>query len=106
MGKRENKVEGYLEEQVKLHHQGTTRKWKSANHTGVMDRIVFVNPEWFVEVKTVDGTQSAQQQREAMKLIHHGARCAIVYGHTGVDKFVEWLKENKNTQPKVQVIFK
>lgn len=106
MGKREAKVEGYLEEQVKLHLNGGTRKWKSSNIAGAMDRIVFVDPEWFTEVKTSDGTQSAQQQREAMKLIALGARCAIVYGHDGVDKFVAWLKENKNSKPKVQVIFK
>lgn len=106
MGKRENKVEGYLEEQIKLHHNGVTRKWKSVNMVGVMDRIVFIDPEWFVEVKTSDGTQSSMQHREATRLIRYGARCAAVYGHSGVDQFVEWLKDNKNMKPKVQLIFK
>ena len=50
--------------------------------------------------------KSGSHTQTDMKLIAFGARCAIVYGHTGVDKFVAWLKENKHTQPKVQVIFK
>lgn len=106
MGKRENKVETYLSEQVKLHLDGFTRKWVSPGHTGVMDQICFIDPEWFVEVKTVDGDHKSHQHREALRLISKGARVAIVWGHDGVDKFIEWLKVNKCSKPQMQVVFK
>lgn len=105
MGARENKVEKYLDEQVKS-IGGVTRKWVSPGHDGVMDRICFLNPEWFVEVKTWDGVQEDHQLREAMKLIEHGARVAIVYGNSGVDEFIKWVHTHHHTQPKVQVVFK
>jgi len=106
MGVRENKVETYLREQIKLHFNGDTRKWVSPGRDGVMDQICFINPEWYVEVKTVDGDHETHQKREAMRLIKLGARVAIVYGNEGVDKFIFWLKHYKNTQPQVQVIFR
>jgi len=105
MGVRENKVETYLSQEVsKL--GGTTRKWVSPGRDGVMDQICFLNPEWYVEVKTSDGVQELHQVREAMRLISHGARVAIVYGHQGVDEFIEWLGVNLHSQPAVQVVFK
>jgi len=61
---------------------------------------------WFVEVKTVDGTQSKNQRREAARLIKSGSRVALVYGNVGVDKFIEWLRINKDSKPQVQVVFK
>lgn len=105
MGTRENKVEKYLDEQVtKL--GGITRKWVSPGRDGVMDRICFLNPEWFVEVKTIDGVREPHQKREAMRLIACGARVAVVYGNEGVDKFINWLDYYKDTQPKYQVMFR
>lgn len=106
MGVRENKVETYLREQIKEHFNGDTRKWVSPGRDGVMDQICFVNPEWFVEVKTTDGVHKSHQKREAKRLIELGARVACVWGHAGVDKFIEWLKTYKDTQPPVQVLFR
>lgn len=106
MGIRENKVERYLKEQIKLHFNGDTRKWVSPGQDGVMDQICFINPEWYVEVKTTDGDHEEHQKREGRRLIKLGARVAVVYGDPGVDKFIEWLKFYKDTQPPVQVIFK
>lgn len=106
MGVRENKIENYLSEQIERHFNGATRKWISPGHDGVMDQICFIDPEWYVEVKTSDGVHESHQAREATRLIGHGARVALVYGNTGVDKFIDWLEVYKNTQPPVQVIFK
>ena len=105
MGVRENKVEKYLDEQVtKL--GGTTRKWVSPGRDGVMDRICFLNPEWYVEVKTSDGVLEDNQEREGQRLIDKGARVAIVYGNSGVDTFIHWVKKNKNLQLNWQVSFR
>jgi hypothetical protein len=105
MGVRENKVERYLDTEVKK-IGGITRKWVSPGRDGVMDQICFLNPEWFVEVKTTDGVQEPHQYREALRLINTGARVAIVYGNNGVDKFIEWVKVRRHDQPQVQVVFK
>lgn len=105
MGVRENKIENYLRECV-IKLGGDTRKWVSPGHDGVMDQICFLNPEWYVEVKTRDGVQEPHQEREAIRLISYGARVALVYGHSGVDKFITWLEMNLHTQPPVQVIFR
>lgn len=105
MGVRENKVETYLDDEI-IKLGGITRKWVSPGRDGVMDRICFLNPEWYVEVKTSDGVQTGVQHREAIRLIDHGARVAVVYGNEGVDKFIEWVKVHCDTQPKFQVVFK
>lgn len=106
MGVRENKVETYLREQIQEHFNGDTRKWVSPGRDGVMDQICFIDPIWFAEVKTANGTHEEHQKREAKRLIKLGARVVLIYGHAGVDKFIEWLKFYKDTQPPVQVIFK
>ena len=105
MGVREAKVETYLDDEI-IKLGGITRKWVSPGRDGVMDRICFLNPEWYVEVKTVDGVQTGVQHREAIRLIDHGARVVVVYGNDGVDKFIMWLGFYRNTQPEIQVVFK
>jgi len=96
MGVRENKVEQYLnDEVVKL--GGITRKWVSPGHSGVPDRIVFINGNvYFVEVKTdlEDGKLSTVQRREINRLRKHGARVFIVYGHTYVDALLKVFKKD------------
>jgi len=105
MGVREAKVEKYLDEQVtKL--GGITRKWVSPGRDGVMDQICFLNPEWYVEVKTTDGVHETHQKREALRLIKCGARVAVVYGNEGVDKFIHWVEVNRHEQPQIQVVFR
>lgn len=93
MGKRENKVETYLDREVKS-LGGTTRKWVSPGRDGVMDRIVFIQGLIsFVEVKTLDGVLSSAQKREAEVLRGHGANVFTVYGCEGVDNYIRTLKE-------------
>jgi len=92
MGKRENKVETYLNEQVEL-IGGITRKWVSPGHDGVTDRIAIIRGSvWFVEVKTGDGRLSPAQLREHNRLSKAGANVTTVYGRTGVDELIEWIK--------------
>ena len=92
MGKRENKVETYLRDEIKL-LGGDTRKWVSPGRDGVPDQIVFVHhTQFFVEVKTVDGKLSMAQNREHARLRELGAYVLTVYGNSGVDKLIEDLK--------------
>ncbi len=90
MGKRENTVETYLEEQIEV-LGGITRKWVSPGHVGVPDRICLVGLTWLVEVKTVDGINESHQQREQKRLSDAGARVAVLYGKAGVDAFIQHL---------------
>ena len=88
MGKRENKVETYLNDEVeKL--GGITRKWVSPGRDGVPDRIVIING-WipFVETKTIDGRLSDVQIREQKRLTDNGAEVFNLYGISHVDKFI------------------
>ena len=88
MGIRENKVETYLDTEVKK-MSGITRKWVSPGRDGVPDRIVFVQGDLiFVEIKTVDGTLSPVQRREHVRLRDHDAQVVTVYGSSGVDAFL------------------
>lgn len=92
MGVRENKVERYLDKEVK-ELGGMTRKWVSPGRDGVPDRIVFLNGEiYFVEVKTVDGRLSTAQVREHARLIEQGAQVFTVKGEKGVDDFLQKFK--------------
>lgn len=90
MGVRENKVERYLDEQVKS-LGGVTRKFTSPGHDGVADRLCFLPGGllWLVEVKTDEGRESPQQARERDRMLDLGFRSRIVYGHSGVDLFLE-----------------
>ena len=89
MGVRENKVEKYLDDEVKK-LGGITRKWVSPGRDGVPDRIVIVaGVVTFVEVKTTgDGKLSTVQEREHRRLRDSGARVTTVHGHAGVDAFL------------------
>lgn len=88
MGIRENKVERYLDDEVKS-VGGITRKWESRNYAGVPDRIViFKGQVWFVEVKTVTGKLSVRQKREQAELAANGANVITVFGKNDVDEFV------------------
>ena len=89
MGTRENKVETYLDTEIKK-LGGITRKWTSTRP--VPDRICMV-PDvgmFAVEVKTVDGRWSSDgQKREFDRINEHGGRAFIVYGHEDVDKLIK-----------------
>lgn len=91
MGARENKVETYLDDQIKL-IGGITRKWVSPGHDGVPDRIVILNGDIIlVEVKTVSGRLSPFQKREQFRLAEAGATIHTVYGVAGVDALIREL---------------
>ena len=88
MGVRENKVEKYLDAEVKK-LGGLTRKWVSPGRDGVPDRIVILHGlVVFVEVKTVDGRLSVAQAREHAKLVAAGAEALPVFGNDDVDIFI------------------
>ncbi len=92
MGKRENKVESYLDEQVNL-IGGLTRKWVSPGRDGVPDRIVvLIDKIRFVEIKTVDGVLSSCQRRECVRLAQAGAEVWVLSGKVWVDKFTKHVK--------------
>jgi Holliday junction resolvase-like predicted endonuclease len=92
MGIRENKVEKYLNDQIK-ELGGITRKWVSPGRAGVPDRIVIVKGVVaFVEVKTMDGKVSTVQQREMERLEQAGASVFIAFGKPGVDKFISIMR--------------
>lgn len=93
MGVRENKVERYLDEQVRLNLGGETRAWKKSNRDGVPDQIVIypdVEPTeiHFVEVKTTDGEKSPTQIREQERLSELNCIVTTVYGSEGVDSYI------------------
>jgi hypothetical protein len=89
MGARENKVERYLDDQVKQ-CGGLTRKWVSPGRDGVPDRIVVYDGEiHLVEVKTTDGELSEVQEREHKRIRDKGVLVHTVYGHTGIDSFIK-----------------
>lgn len=91
MGARENKVEKYLDSEVKK-LGGLTRKWTCPGHDGVPDRIV-ITPlcTVFVEVKTVDGKRSSVQIREQTRLKEAGGLVYTVFGEKDVDRLIESL---------------
>ncbi len=88
MGARENKVEKYLDSEVKK-LGGISRKWTSSGRDGVPDRIVIIDGDiHFVEVKTSDGKLSPTQERECDRLKEAGATVFVVFGNEGVDQFI------------------
>jgi hypothetical protein len=92
MGVRENKVEKYLDSEVKK-LGGITRKWVSPGRDGVPDRIVILRGAvWFVEVKTSDGKLTQVQMREHDRLRDAGAKVYTVFGEGDIDSFIEVLK--------------
>lgn len=92
MGARENKVEKYLDSEVKK-LGGLTRKWVSPGRDGVPDRICIIKGEvWFVEVKTTDGVLTHVQDREHKRLRKCGANVTTVHGATEVNDFVRTFK--------------
>ena len=92
MGTRENKIEKYLDSEVKDKLDGITRKWVSPHNNGVPDRIVITKQGvCFVEVKTVDGILSPDQIREHKRLKEAGASVTTVYGHDQVDMLIKEL---------------
>jgi len=88
MGTEENKVEEYLNDEVKA-LGGFTRKFAYIGRRGGADRIVFLyGTIILVEVKTTSGTESTLQTRERRRIRATGARAHVVYGKEEVDKLL------------------
>lgn len=93
MGKRENKVETYLKDEIKR-LGGLCYKWESPGEKGVPDRIVIINGKiYFIEIKTVDGVTSPQQTRQIAKLKLNKANVHVLFGEKQVDEFINNIKE-------------
>ena len=93
MGVRERKIETALNVAVTA-IGGLTRKWVSPGRPGVPDRIVIYRGRViFAEIKTEDGRLSGAQEREHQRLRAAGAQVVTVYGHAGVQEFMEALDE-------------
>ncbi len=88
MGKAENKVEEYLNEEVqKL--GGFTRKFAYIGRRGGADRIAFLyGTIILIEVKTTGGKESTLQTRERRRIRKTGARAHVVFGKEDVDKLL------------------
>lgn len=113
MGARENKVERYLTEKVKM-LGGLARKWTNPTYS-VPDQILIIpyavkdvmyslskmDPDalvaqvLFVEVKTEDGKLSELQARELTRITNAGSPTFVVYGEKGVDQLVEMIAPKK-----------
>lgn len=93
MGIRENKVERYLDSEVKK-LRGTTRKFVSPGHDGVADRLCFLpgGHLWLVEVKTDSGIISSPQKREKLRMTKLGFRSNVVFGNKGVDVLIRQIQ--------------
>ncbi len=93
MGKKENLVETFLDDEVRK-LGGFTRKFAYIGRRGGADRIVFLFGQiLLVEVKTSDGKESVLQTRERRRIRATGARAHCVYGKEGV---AIWLSEITN----------
>jgi hypothetical protein len=91
MGYREAKVEKYLDKKVK-EAGGISRKWVSPGRDGVPDRIVIHDGTvHFVEIKTVDGRLSKNQNREQARLVKAGANVHTLCGENEIDGFVDMV---------------
>ena len=88
MGKQENVVEDYLNDQVKG-LGGFTRKFAYIGRRGGADRIVFLyGTIILIEVKTTAGKESTLQTRERRRIRATGARAHCIYGKEGVDQLL------------------
>jgi hypothetical protein len=90
MGKRENRVETHLNDEIeKL--GGVTKKWKSPMNAGVQDRIVILPGGIiiFAEVKADDCGESTGQVRNRKTLTALGCDCRVLYGMYGVNHFID-----------------
>jgi len=88
VGKRENKVEVFLDEQI-CRMGGATYKFVSPGKRYVPDRIVMLyGIVWFVEVKALGEVATPGQEREIAKLKKQGMNACYVSGIRGVKDFL------------------
>lgn len=87
MGKWANKIETYLYQRIKQ-IGGVTRPYRSPNHRGVADRLVFLpgGKMVIVEIKAAGDHEDSAQERERMKMIALGFNAVVVYGTKDIDK--------------------
>lgn len=72
---------------------GLCYKFVSPGNVGVPDRIVILYGwVFFVEMKTKNGKLTSIQKRQINKLKDQGQNVTVVYGDSGVRKFIDFLK--------------
>ena len=87
----EKKVEAYFKRKV-ANAGGITFKFNSPMQRSVPDQIVIlIGRVLFCEIKRVSGKLSDGQSRVLKKLDDNSAECCTIYGHSGVDDFIEQL---------------
>lgn len=96
MGRRENKVETYLRDEVRK-LGGDTRKFVSPGHVGVPDQLVLFPwrgwPTTLVETKTLDGVTSSKQEREHSRLARLGVQVYVLSSRTRVDAWLQLMRQ-------------
>lgn len=93
MGSKENKVERQLIDGVKA-LGGMTFKFISPGRTGVPDRIVILpsGAVHFVELKSVGGKVSRQQEHMILRLRKLKTHAEVLIGADGVLAYLEFCK--------------
>jgi hypothetical protein len=70
-----------------------TWKFSSPNQRGVSDQILVLNGiVIFVEIKAVKGKISPKQESFHHKIVSKSGLSVFVFGHSGVDAFIQALK--------------
>jgi hypothetical protein len=90
MGRKENKVEAYLQKRV-AEMGGFTRKVVYQGRAGAPDQWCFFpgGRMLIVECKAEDGTVSAVQVQEIRQLIRYGFEARIAYTKEDVDEYLK-----------------
>lgn len=89
----ESKVESYFKRQIAINLGAKSWKFSSPNHRGVSDQVMICNSlVIFVEMKRVTGKISPKQESFYRTITEHGGLCCFIFGHSGVDQFVEFLR--------------
>lgn len=93
---KESVIEGKLRKKV-VDMGGRFFKWVSPGNDGVPDRIaVFPGGRiYFVELKTDEGRLTSLQIYQQDTLRDLGCNVTTVYGETGIENFVESVKDDE-----------
>lgn len=99
MGKRENEVETYLNDQI-IARGGFTRKITYEGRRGAADRFCFLpnGKLYIIEVKTSNGTESTLQRRERERLIGMGYTALCLYGKEQINELMEVYDYARQTE--------
>ena len=90
MGRKENKVEAYLQKRV-AERGGFTRKVTYQGRAGAPDQWCFFpgGRLLIVECKAEDGTLDALQAQEILQLLRYGFDARVAYAKEDVDLYLK-----------------